>query len=611
MANMGGGGGGNASGIRAGRAFVELGTNDKGLFAGLDRAAAAVRGFGLKVAGVGGGLVGAGLSVLGPLGAAFKEMVDHFSEINDAADRMSTTPEIVSALGYAAEQSGAQLEDLEGATKNLYKSIAASGRPASDLIEEYRNLANELDGIDDPAAKSAKALEVLGKNGLKLLPMLKDGAAGFDKLIGRAARVGDVVSEEDASRADRAGDAMLDVWKSIRNTIRSIPLALLPYIETIEAVTDKIVDLLGAVRGFIKANGAAIVAVTAGATALVALGSAVVGVGAVVAAAGVALAAFSAVGAALLTPAGALVGILAGLAGALAYFALTTEEGRRALAPFVAAFNELWGVFSTTYGGILDALMAGDLELAGEIAMTGLEAAWVAGVNRLHDAWDDFKEFFVSAWESASLLVQLAFNDVTAYFTKAWLKAFKLVNDRFHETFRTMAMVAAKFADAAGDAAFANTLRQFAALTKGQMNLVLGGAGKIVENKRQAEEDRLHKAFADAAEARAGETAAERAEREKRLAEAKGKLDQLAADAAVGAILSGLGGDKKKTLSDVVNPGLSRGTFATRGFGAQAFGDTSMAGRQVKAAEKVPPLLQNIDKKLGDILNLGPLTLGT
>jgi hypothetical protein len=47
-----------------------------------------------------------------------------------------------------------------------------------------------------------------------------------------------------------------------------------------------------------------------------------------------------------------------------------------------------------------------------------------------------------------------------------------------------------------------------------------------------------------------------------------------------------------------VNPGMTRGTFATRGYGAQAFGDATMAGRQVKAAEKVPPLLEKIERQV-------------
>jgi hypothetical protein len=604
MANGTGGGGGSAEGIRAGRAFVELGTHDKDLFAGLDRAAAAVKGFGSKVAAGGFGLIGLGSSVLAPLGAAFLETVHHLRELGDAAERLSTTPAILSALGYAAEQTGASMEDLEAGTKNLYKSIAASGRPAGELADEYKRLADELAGIEDPARRSARAVELLGRNGLALLPMLSKGGEDLQRRLDRAAKVRGMPTEEEVAQAAKVGEAIDDVWQSLKRIPGAVASALLPFADAIEAAADKAVDLLAAVKAFIRANALVIIGVTAAAAAVVALGGAVVVLGSVITAAGVVLEVLAGVLAFAVSPAGILLGIFVGLAAAMVYLAVTTEEGKAALRPFVEAWGELADVFGTTYGGILDALMGGDLELAGEIAMAGLTAVWKLGLVKMQSAWDDFKHFFLDGWKSARLLFELNLNDAVAFFAQAWIKVLKLVNKNFHETFTAVLKGMAGIADVFGDKDLGGALRTLAGLQKGQADAVLDAASKLIEKKRSAEEDRLNKAAGiGTAVGKSPELIAAEAELAKALRDLA-ELRDRAAD------LDPAGKDRAKNLGEVINPGMTRGTFATRGYGAQAFGDATMAGRQVKAAEKVPPLLEKIDGKLGDLLNLGPLTLG-
>ncbi len=602
MANSGGSGG-NSSGVRAGRAFVEIGTSDKGLFAGLDRAAAAVRSFGAKVAGGGFGLIGLGSAVLGPLGGAFAEMVNHFSEVNDAADRLGTTTDQISALGYAADQTGASMEDVESASKFLMKSIAESGRPMGTLTEEYMRAAEELSGIDDAAKRSARALELFGKNGLKMLPMLKDGAAGLKEMLERAELVGDVVNPDDAAKADRAGDLMLDLWKAVRNTIRSIPMALLPYIETIQAVTDKILGGLKVAREWIKANGAIVVGVALGAAAVVALGGAIVGVGTAIAAVGMVMSGVAAIGAAILTPAGLLVGIFAGLTAALVYFAVTTEEGRAALAPFVAAFQEFADVFGTTYGGILDALKAGDLELAAAIAFAGLEVAWRLAVVKMQSAWDDFKHFFTDGWKSARLIFETSLNDLLGFFEQSWIRVLKAVNTNFHKTFSEIMKGLGTAADALGDKGLGDSLRFLGGMSKGNVNSVLGAAGRKLAADRQKEEDAINARLGVGG---AGGKSPALLAAEAALAAARGQLDDLTAEAFMASLFGG-DGKKGKGLADIINPGLTRGTFATRGFGAQAFGGTE--ARQLKAAEKSVGLLEQIRDGVNGLG--GKLVLGT
>ena len=62
---------GNTSGIKAGRAYVALGTDDSKMVAGLKRAQQRLRAFGAGLKSVGMGLGMAGAAVLAPLGVAW------------------------------------------------------------------------------------------------------------------------------------------------------------------------------------------------------------------------------------------------------------------------------------------------------------------------------------------------------------------------------------------------------------------------------------------------------------------------------------------------------------------------------------------------------------
>src|SRR5262249_35220068 len=138
-----GGGGGAGGSIRAGRAHVELSAKDAGLERSLERARLKVLAFGKALAGVGGVLIGAGGGILAPLAVLFKETVGHFDKVQKAATRLGATAEDVSALGYAAEQSGSNLEELEKASRIMLATLAE----APETFDEFGLSAQKLKGL--------------------------------------------------------------------------------------------------------------------------------------------------------------------------------------------------------------------------------------------------------------------------------------------------------------------------------------------------------------------------------------------------------------------------------------------------------------------------------
>ena len=136
----------------------------------------------------------------------------------------------------------------------------------------------------------------------------------------------------------------------------------------------------------------------------------------------------------------------------------------------------------------------------------------------------------------------------------------------------------------------------------GKMLTVLDIASRKIERDRQAEENRL----AAGANIRGGFPGGDDAR--KAADEARERLAGLVIDARLNKLADfNLDALKGAGLDEAFSSGLTRGAFATRGFGGRAFGESSFAGRQAKAAEAAVPLLQQIRDK---VVNGKPLVLG-
>lgn len=210
--------------IRAGRAFVEIGGDRSKLDKVLKNIQADMRAFGAGITALGkraflfssAAAVGLGGALLG-VAAKFAQAG---SEINDMAARTGMGTNALSELGFAAEQSGASLGDVETAVKKMQKAImAAKDGPLAALRgmspeQQFDAIAESINGIEDPTAKAAKALEIFGKEGTALLPMLGD----MKELRAEAVRLGLSMSGQQAAAADALGDS----WDSLKGSLKGL-----------------------------------------------------------------------------------------------------------------------------------------------------------------------------------------------------------------------------------------------------------------------------------------------------------------------------------------------------------------------------------------------------
>jgi hypothetical protein len=419
------GGAAGAGAIRAGKAFVELLTKDTGFSSGLQAAERKMHAFGRSVRNIGLGISGIGGAVLTPITAAFTEMLLHFSDVQKAAGRLFTTPEIASGLGYAL----GGLEEMEHAARHLQRAIAEN-KPAFaelglsaaklkglNLEEQFLAVGDALDKIDDPTKKVAVAFELLGRQGASLASKLT--GAGLREKIGRAGLIGEVVSSEDAANALKVSKLFSDIGKAVKNTWREVGASLLAGTDVFALYADKVLLGIKAVRDWLHEHRALVLTVALAAAGVVALGAAVTGLGIGIQVAGSALAGL----AKLISLVGAVAGAIASPFTVLAALAGTLVGSLAYAEPKVRGFfTDLAADAMSAFGAISSALQGGEIQLAWKVVTTGLALEWKRLILLWREEFGGFGGFFDRATDAMVFTAKKAFNALLGEARKAALE---------------------------------------------------------------------------------------------------------------------------------------------------------------------------------------------
>ena len=421
--------------IKAGNGFVQIFTDLSPLEKGLKQIESRMNSFGSKMSSVGAGVsaVGAGIgaigaTVLAPIAAATKLFADFGSTVKDTSDRTGISAQSISELGYAAEQSGTDLATVEGSTRKMQKGIAGAvggsksmsaafdsiGLSAKSLAQlspeqQFVSVAKAVGSIANPTIRAAKAMEIFGKSGTKLLPMIKD----MDELRQEARDLGISITDIDATNAEALGDSFSKfarVIQGIGNQIgAAVAAPLTKVINTISAVVATASKWIAANQGLVQTIAAVAAGFVVVGGIVFGLGVAIIGVGATISALGAviggivatATAVFGAVASvigAVLSPIGLVVAAVVGLGAYIAYTALSSTGSITKLSEM---FGSLGGTAVEAWGGIVAALSTGDLETAGQIAFTALEIGWLTITTTMRQVWANVSDFFVNVWRSA------------------------------------------------------------------------------------------------------------------------------------------------------------------------------------------------------------------
>ena len=180
---------------------------------------------------------------------AIKSAVDRADELSKSAQKIGVTTEALSALAYAAQLADVDLGTLQGGLARLtkFQNEAASGTEKNVALfqalgiefknvdgtlrnteDVFRDFAKVFQALPDGANKTALALDVFGKSGANLIPLLNGGADGLDEMRDRAERLGLVIDGETGKAAEEFNDQLEDLKLASVGLATALAVELLP-----------------------------------------------------------------------------------------------------------------------------------------------------------------------------------------------------------------------------------------------------------------------------------------------------------------------------------------------------------------------------------------------
>jgi len=156
--------------------------------------------------------------------------------LGKTAQRVGMGVESLSALRYAAQLSDVDMSDLAVSIARFSKNIAGGSVQLDALGIKTRNadhsmrdtyailsdVAAKFAQMPDGVQKTALAVELFGRGGARLIPLLNQGSSGLASMAKEARELGIVMSDEDAKKAEEFEDNL----KTLRSAVLGLELAL-------------------------------------------------------------------------------------------------------------------------------------------------------------------------------------------------------------------------------------------------------------------------------------------------------------------------------------------------------------------------------------------------
>lgn len=211
--------------------------------------------FGSSITSIGGKVLGFGgaltaLAAGGSLVYLTKQSLDAIDSNAKLADRLGATTEGLVGLQYAGDLAGVSSEQLTGGLEKMLKALggaADDGELASNAFtklglnaeqlanlpadEAFATIAQKISEIQNPAERATAAMDIFGKSGQSLLPLMMSGAAGIKAAQAEAEKLGLTYSRVDAAKVEQANDSLTRMAKVFEGVTNQLAIGLAPYIE--------------------------------------------------------------------------------------------------------------------------------------------------------------------------------------------------------------------------------------------------------------------------------------------------------------------------------------------------------------------------------------------
>lgn len=379
---------------------VNLGLDSANFVKGLSASQKRMRDFGKRMA-----LAGAAISAAGVgIAAGVRAQLNAADDMSKAAQKIGIPTDELSRLAHAADMSGVSMTTLQTGVQRLSKvmveqpkKLAAVGiaardasgkmRPVSEVMAE---LAEKLAEMPDGAEKTALAMELMGRGGADMIPMLNGGKKALKDMLAEADALGIVFTPEMGKSAEAFNDNLSRLRKQASGIFTVISTNLAP---VLVQISDYVVQLAAGFRS-LSPDMQRWISIAAG--AVVVLGPVISGLGLMIMSMGPFVAAMTAGAAAIkgigLALAANPIGLAAAAVGAAAYLIYKEWDGVKAW--FSRLWSDVRGYFSG-FAEFIAGVFTGDLQRA----VDGLKLIWTSLRSFFDTLWAGISGAVTAAWE--------------------------------------------------------------------------------------------------------------------------------------------------------------------------------------------------------------------
>lgn len=288
----------------------------------------------------------------------------------------------ITALGYAAEQSGASVEDVGNAVESMNKKLADASKGGKDATKAFTQLRLDvaklmamspedrfttigiaIASLADPLERAKAAQDAFGASNAGLVEMFARGNAGLAEMRQEAERLGLVMGEDQVAAAKELTAANKFLRDSLTGLWRTLGAAVAPQLA---ATAREMATVVRAITLWVRENQPLIAQVFR-------IASTIAGVATGLTAVASALA--------LATP--GVIALTAALGAGYLAWGKYGDSVQSALSGAMQVAQDFYAETTRVLGGVWDAIKGGDLELAVEIAWLGAKKAWAAGLMGL------------------------------------------------------------------------------------------------------------------------------------------------------------------------------------------------------------------------------------
>lgn len=232
---------------------VEIVAKHQQFESGMQSAAQSVTKFSSVAAGAAAAVTHFALELAGKAVSAMADYAKKSFEVADAnaklADSLGTTVQGLRQLKYAGDLAGVSGEEMGNALTKMQKAVADNedvfGRLGlstgkligEDATQQFNDIAKAIKSIKSPAEQTKAAMDVFGKSGAQLLPLI-NSTDDFASVAAELDAIGGAMSRVDASKIEGANDAFTRIKTVAAGIGDTIATEVSPYIT--QAIQDLI-----------------------------------------------------------------------------------------------------------------------------------------------------------------------------------------------------------------------------------------------------------------------------------------------------------------------------------------------------------------------------------